>query len=299
MGPVQGKRVRITWPRLVGEPGQPVPGEVGGSSFAYAFLSAGSAGLPFTAVTGASGPRPPQAMWPRSGSISERLEACPVGLLMGKPFCSRVWKPGLGGHTARWPWAPQSTARPRPFNVYSGHNCSLFKAPLLPNQEILKEGCLSLPESTLTEKEGEGAGKQAPELLELLERRGHPSPRRAGHTHTRSQAQMCTQVCTLITHPLSHAHTRTYAHTHTHWPPTRTQAHTSAHIVTCTHMYTFTVTRMHTDTCTHRPSCSQEPLGGPELPEPCPHACTQTRTHLRAYFALPGCGLHVAWCPLL
>ena len=255
MGPVQGKRVRITWPRLVGEPGQPVPGEVGGSSFAYAFLSAGSAGLPFTAVTGASGPRPPQATRPRSGSISERLEACPVGLLMRKPFCSRLWKPGLGGHTARWPWAPQSTARPRPFNVHSGHNCSLFKAPLLPNQEILKESCLSLPESTLTEKEGEGAGKQAPELSELLERRGHPSPRRAGHTHTRSQAQVCTQVCTLIAHPLSHARTQTYARTHTHWPPTRTQTQR------CTH--TQAPTSSHVPACTHSQS----------------HVCTQTHAH--------------------
>lgn len=53
-------------------------------------------------------------------------------------------------------------------------DCSLFKAPLLPNQEILKEGCPSLPESTLAVKEGRGAGKQATGLCSGS----------AGHTRT-------------------------------------------------------------------------------------------------------------------
>lgn len=92
------------------------------------------------------------------------------------------------------PWTAQGPAQPRPFSIHLGHNCSLSKAPLLPNQEILKEGCPSLPESTLAAKRaGEGARRKTGPGTLLQECGPHM------HTHTRR-----------------HSYAPSYAHTHTH-----------------------------------------------------------------------------------
>lgn len=132
---------------------------------------------------------------------------------------------------------------PGPSASTSGHNCSLFKAPLLPDQEILNEGCPSLPESTLAEKEG-GEQENRPR-----DSAGAPPARGVEATHTLTNADMHRGA---HKHS-SHTHSHTCAHTHTH----RHSLH-NTHSHLCTHTLTD-----NTHTCTH--SCS--------------HVYTQTHAH--------------------
>lgn len=108
---------------------------------------------PSMAIKGCPGPEP-QLVWPWWGQhLGKALGHVSWVLSRTKPFCSCLWKPSLGRRA--WPHGPEhhgALHSPDHSVSTSGHNCSLFKPPLLPNQEILNQGCPSLPESTLTEK---------------------------------------------------------------------------------------------------------------------------------------------------
>lgn len=153
-----------------------------------------------------------------------------------------TWPRGLGRLRA-----PSS---PGPSASTSGHNCSLFKAPLLPYQEILNEGCPSLPESTLAEKEG-GEQENRPR-----DSAGAPPAQGVGATHTLTNADMHRGAH----RHSSHTHSHTCAHTHTH-PITashNTHSHLCIHTLTDnTHKHIGIVTahthaHIHVHICTHR-----------------------------------------------
>lgn len=129
---------------------------------------------------------------------------------------------------------------PGPSASTSGHNCSLFKAPLLPDQEILNEGCPSLPESTLAEKEG-GEQENRPR-----DSAGAPPARGVEATHTLTNADMHRGAHKHSSH--THSHTCACTHTHTvtaSTTPTVICAHTHSQI-------THTHAHIHVHTCTHR-----------------------------------------------
>lgn len=122
-----------------------------------------------------------------------------------------MWPHGFGH--------PRALHSPDPSASTSGYNCSLFKTPLLPNQEILNERCPSLPVSTLSEKEGGATGKQAKGVSgspcgphQPQEYRPHT------HTHRHRYAHRCIHTDTPHTLIVTHIHTLrpSYAYTHAH-----------------------------------------------------------------------------------
>lgn len=243
MGPVEGEMGRE--PDVLALPGG-APGTAGSrghwrSPFPHAVPSP-------PGCKGGARPRAPACMAPEHvQSFPKGFRASPPGPLQAKHFCSCLWKlspDSLG---------PQGALRsPDPSVSTSGYNCSLFKTPLLPKQEILNQGCPSLPESTLAEKEGGGEGKQA-------RGRGssHTSPRSADHTHTHTYSQRYAHRCTQIL--LMRSVTRTHEDT------LHTQAHRYRHTHTSspftpTHPRTLRVSHVHTDTHT----CPGLPV--PKLP---------------------------------
>lgn len=139
-----------------------------------------------------------------------------------QPLCSCFWKPCLPALGTMERCTAQTL------------QCPLLKAPLLPNQEILNEGCPSLPGSTLTEKKGGAAGEQTMESAWAT-----PSPG-AQATHT----QICTQV---------HSH-RHLSHTHSHMFTHRCPAHTPRVTHSChahRHVSTHALSHAHAGMHTH------------------------------------------------